>query len=269
MSTPSKEDVIRDFGQQWTRFQANDGYYASASMFADILGPLITPEAFAGKKTADIGSGTGRIVNMLLHAGVRQVTAVEPSDAYHVLERNVAEAGDRVALVHAPGDQLPLGDYDLVVSFGVLHHIPEPDPVVARVFEALRPGGQFVIWLYGREGNELYLTAFSILHTVTKRLPDWLLHPISHVLTAGLWAYAAACRVPPLPMRGYMRRVIGQYEWRHMCLTVFDQLNPGYAKYYTRAEAESLLSRHGFGDIRLYHRHGYSWTVTGTKPRSL
>lgn len=266
MSSASKDDVIRDFGKQWTRFQSNDGYYASSTMFADLLGPDVSPAEFAGTTAADIGSGTGRIVNMLLNAGVRHVTAVEPSDAFLVLERNVAEAGDRVRLVRAPGDQLPPGNYDFVVSFGVLHHIPEPDPVVARAFETLRPGGRIVVWLYGREGNELYLAVFSVMHAVTKRLPDWILHPLSHVLTAALWAYAGACRVLPLPMRGYMRRVIGQYEWRHMCLTVFDQLNPGYAKYYTRAEAESLLTRQGFVDLRVYHRHGYSWTVVGRKP---
>ena len=49
-------------------------------------------------------------------------------------------------------------------------------------------------------------------------------------------------------------------------LVIYDQLNPAYAKYYTRAEAEALLSQGGFADVKLYHRHGYSWTVSGVKP---
>ncbi len=51
-----------------------------------------------------------------------------------------------------------------------------------------------------------------------------------------------------------------------MCLTVFDQLNPTYAKYYTRDEAEALAAGAGFTDIQLYHRHGYSWTVVARRP---
>jgi hypothetical protein len=49
-------------------------------------------------------------------------------------------------------------------------------------------------------------------------------------------------------------------------LTIYDQLNPAYAKYYTRSEAEALLVEAGFVDVKLYHRHGYSWTAVGTRP---
>jgi hypothetical protein len=48
-------------------------------------------------------------------------------------------------------------------------------------------------------------------------------------------------------------------------LAIYDQLNPAYAKYYTREEAAALLAAAGFVDIRLHHRHGYSWSVIGTK----
>jgi hypothetical protein len=49
-------------------------------------------------------------------------------------------------------------------------------------------------------------------------------------------------------------------------VVVYDQLNPAYAKYYTHQEAHDALAQHGFTDIRLHHRHGYSWTVVGTRP---
>lgn len=51
-------------------------------------------------------------------------------------------------------------------------------------------------------------------------------------------------------------------------LVIYDQLNPAYAKYYTRAEAYELLRQAGFDDVRLHHRHGYSWTAVGTRPMS-
>ena len=51
-------------------------------------------------------------------------------------------------------------------------------------------------------------------------------------------------------------------------VVIYDQLNPAYATYYSRAEAEALMAGAGFVDIRLHHRHGYSWTVTGRRPLS-
>jgi hypothetical protein len=68
-------------------------------------------------------------------------------------------------------------------------------------------------------------------------------------------------------MRAYMRGVIAHYGWRHYFLTIFDQLNPAYAKYYRREEALELMEKAGFADVRLYHRHGYSWTVVGSRPK--
>ncbi|WP_145831617.1 hypothetical protein [Bradyrhizobium huanghuaihaiense] len=63
-----------------------------------------------------------------------------------------------------------------------------------------------------------------------------------------------------------MRSVLAKFPRSVRRLTIYDQLNPAYAKYYTRAEAEALLSDAGFADVQLYHRHGYSWTVSGTRP---
>jgi len=49
-------------------------------------------------------------------------------------------------------------------------------------------------------------------------------------------------------------------------LIIYDQLNPSYAKYYSRSEAEKLLLDGNFENMRVHHSHGYSRTVIGTKP---
>jgi hypothetical protein len=66
-------------------------------------------------------------------------------------------------------------------------------------------------------------------------------------------------------MRAYMQRVLRPMTWRQRMLTIYDQLNPATAKYYTKDEARALLQEAGFSDVRLHHRHGYSWTVIGTR----
>ncbi|MEZ6186582.1 MAG: class I SAM-dependent methyltransferase [Planctomycetota bacterium] len=258
--------TIRDFGAQWTRYTENVGYYASLEGFADIVGPLIPVEAFQGARVADIGSGTGRIVNMLAEAGAGSILAVEPSAAVEVLRRNTRHL-EHVEILQAPGDQLPPnGDLDFVVSLGVVHHIPEPDPVMRAAYAALRPGGKVVLWLYGAEGNELYLDVVRPLRLVTPRLPDPLLIALCWGLTPSLSLYASLAKRLPLPLKDYMRGHIAKLSPSLRMLTIYDQLNPAYAKYYRREEALDLLARAGFTDLAIHHRRGYSWTVVGTRP---
>jgi len=260
------ERTVSDFGDQWLRYTDNSGFYGSVELFQDVFGPLLGPDDVQGSRVADVGSGTGRIVQMLLAAGAAHVTAIEPSAAFTVLEQSTRPHGDRVRCLHCSGDRIPEEAYDLVVSVGVLHHIPDPRPVVAAAWRALRPGGRIAVWLYGREGNEAYLALVRPLRWLTTRLPHRTLVGLSSLLAAALSAYASACRFLPLPLHGYMRSVVSRLTFDKRLLVVYDQLNPAFARYYRRAEAVDLLSSAGFEDVQAHHRHGYSWAVTGRRP---
>lgn len=266
MADNTTNRTIADFGIQWTSYTKNKGYYASQALFEDICGPVFDLGELAGARVLDVGSGTGRVVRMLLEVGAREVVAVEPSDAFAVLRANTEDVSSRIEYQKARGDTFQASNVDVAVSFGVLHHIPDPDPTVARIYRALKPGGTIVVWLYGREGNEVYLAVVQPLRAVTKRLPKSALSAVSYILTVALAPYIAVCRVLPLPMRSYMRNHLGKLGWHERFLTVFDQLNPAYAKYYRKAEAVDLLQRAGFVDVTPHHRHAYSWTVVGRKP---
>jgi len=258
--------TVQDFGAQWIRYPDNDGFYASLDLLRDVFGPLLDIQVLEGKRVVEIGSGAGRIVGMLIDAGAAHVTAVEPSDAIDILKRNTAQWADRIDYVHATGEQIPVnGDFDYIISIGVLHHIVDPAPVVAAAFGALRPGGRMLVWIYGYEGNEAYLRVIQPLRRVTIRLPDFVLAAFCHVLNVMLGGYILLCRFLPLPLREYMRNVIGRFSWRKRFLVIFDQLNPAVARYYRESEARTLLEDAGFADVQLHHRHGYSWTVIGTK----
>jgi SAM-dependent methyltransferase len=253
--------TIADFGEQWTRFRRNDGFYGSLEVLADICEPLLPLAEVHGARVAEIGSGTGRIVRMLLQAGAAHVVALEPSAAYDVLRENVADCADRVECVQATGEALPRDRaFDLVVSIGVLHHIPDPGPVVAAARAALRPGGRCLVWLYGREGNRLYLALTAPLRVLTTRLPPAAVLALSRALNAVL------CRRLPLPLRRYVLEFFARMEDDQRVLIIYDQLKPAYARYYTRDEAVALLAAAGLVNVRAHHRRGYSWTVVGTRP---
>lgn len=262
--------TVTDFSEQWSRYTDNGGWYGSLEMFADILGPLACPDDFRARKVAEIGSGTGRIVAWLLAAGASEILAIEPaSGAFESLEQNVQSmpGRERVRTVQASGAEwhadAPL---DWVVSFGVVHHIPDPEPVMRAAWRALRPGGRCVVWLYGREGNAAYLALVQPLRAITTRLPHRALRVLVEMAYWSLAVYRQASRFLPLPLRNYLANVLWPMTPDKRRLVIYDQLNPAYARYYREHEARQLLITAGFTDVQTYHRHGYSWTVLGTKP---
>jgi SAM-dependent methyltransferase len=265
-SLGNKDQTIKDFGEQWLRYGNTEGYFGSLELFSDILYPFVKPDELKDCQVAEIGSGSGRIVNMLLETGAKHVIAVEPSEAIEVLNRNIRNP-EKVTCLKITGDQLPAyGNLDYIFSIGVLHHIPDPAPVVEAAFKALRPGGHFVIWLYGKEGNGLYLAFIIPLRILTKRLPHFILAFLVEVIYWPLVLYIRFCHKLPLPLRGYMLSVLEKMSPEKRRLIIYDQLNPSYAKYYTQGEAKEILLDGKFINIQIYHRHGYSWTVIGTKP---
>jgi SAM-dependent methyltransferase len=259
--------TIDDFGVEWTHYRDVSGFFGSIELFEDMVFPFLKAEDVRGCRVAEIGSGSGRIVNMLLRAGASHVIAIEPSEAaFKVLCQNIGQL-EKVTCLQVTGDQIPAyNDLDYVFSIGVLHHIPYPRPVVEAAFKALRPGGHFLIWLYGKEGNALYLSVVKPLRVLTKRLPHFVLNAITWLIYFPMACYVNLCKVFPLPLRAYVSYVFGKMSPEKQRLIIYDQLRPACAKYYTRSEAEKLMRDGGFEDIRIHHRHGYSWTVIGTKP---
>jgi SAM-dependent methyltransferase len=267
MTDPLQARTIADFGEQWTAYPDNDGFFGSRELFNDVFQPLLSDRDVRGQRVAEIGAGTGRFVNVLARAGAAHIIAVEPSSAFDVLRENTRPCRDRITYLPVTGDKLPPdGTLDYVFIIGVLHHIPDPGPVVAAAFRALRPGGRLAVWLYGREGNTLYLLLVRSLWWCTRRLPHAALAVLVRAIYPVFWCYMQGARWLPLPLADYMRRVMLPLTPSKRRVVIYDQLNPAYAKYYTRDEAHQALARFGFADIRLHHRHGYSWTVVGSKP---
>jgi SAM-dependent methyltransferase len=255
--------TIADFGEQWNRYPGNAGHYAGDDMLVDYCGPLLNPAELRGLTVADVGSGSGRTAVMLAKRGAT-VTALEPSDAFAVLQRNTADLGIRCLRLR--GEDIPTDGFDLVTSFGVIHHIPDPAPTMRAMFSALRPGGRALIWVYGREGNRLYLSIFGSLRAITTRLPHSAIAGLCRALGAVATGYGTLATRLPLPLARYFNQVYMPLTPGVRRLVIYDQLNPAHAKYYRRAEVEQLMRNAGFENIRLYHRHGYSWTAVGTKP---
>lgn len=262
------EKTVRDFGVQWTHYTTNDGFYGSKELFADIVEPLLDVREVQNANVAEIGSGSGRIALMLAQAGASNVTAMEPSDGYAVLVKTIndSEWSDRIITQKKLGEELDKSNtYDLIFSIGVLMHVPKPIPVLQAAYEALKPGGKFFIWIYSKEGIGAYLTFVRPLRAISSRLPHALLVPVIWLTYSALVVYQLLCKFFPLPLKNYVTKVLWNLSPEKRRLVIYDQLNPTFVKYYSEDDLKELFKAGGFRDIKLHHRHGYSWSAIGTK----
>ena len=270
MRTKSIDEIrtktVDDFGEQWSHFPLNEGLYGDPKFLEDIFGPLLKIEEIKGKKIFDIGSGTGRIVEMLLRNGAGFAYGLEPSKkAFYEMEKNLKNF-NKYSGLNVFGDQIPTNlNLDVITSIGVIHHIKEPLSTLESARRALKPKGKLIIWVYGKEGNGIYLLLYKSICWFTKRLSHKALLRLSKGLLVPLNLYGLMCKKLPLPMKNYFINVFNNWMEDVKTLTIYDQLNPEYSKYYSKTEIIDEVARAGFHDIKTYHRHGYSWTVTGVK----
>lgn len=109
----------------------------------------------AGKDVLEVGVGMGADHAEWARSGPRRLAGVD------LTERAVAHTAERLALEGraselrvADAEALPFPDasFDLVYSWGVVHHAARPQRVVDEIRRVLRPGGVARVMLYRRGG---------------------------------------------------------------------------------------------------------------------
>ncbi len=113
-------------------------------------------ERWQGKKVLEIGCGIGTDTINFARAGA-EVTAVDLSaESLRMAEKRARVYGlHNIGFYQGNAEELsqvvPPQEYDLVYSFGVVHHTPLPQRVVQEVRRHfLGPGGTFKIMVYHR-----------------------------------------------------------------------------------------------------------------------
>jgi 2-polyprenyl-3-methyl-5-hydroxy-6-metoxy-1,4-benzoquinol methylase len=113
-------------------------------------------EQWRDKKVLEIGCGIGTdTINFARHGA--QVTAVEVSEKSLEVARRRAEVfglQERIQFYLGNGERLtefvPVKPYDLIYSFGVIHHTPHPERVIAQMSSYTNPGSLVKIMVYHR-----------------------------------------------------------------------------------------------------------------------
>jgi 2-polyprenyl-3-methyl-5-hydroxy-6-metoxy-1,4-benzoquinol methylase len=109
-----------------------------------------------GKKVLEIGCGIGTDTINFARAGA-EVTAVDLTEKSLELARQRAKVfgvENQIHFIQANAEVLsqkvPVQSYDLVYSFGVIHHTPNPDQVLEEIRKYMGPDSTLKVMVYHR-----------------------------------------------------------------------------------------------------------------------
>ena len=223
----------------------------------------LAPAQWQGKSFLDVGCGMGRNSFWPMHYGAREGCAVD------IDERSLAQARRNLAgfatveVMRASAYELPFAErFDVAFSIGVIHHLEHPELALEQMVRAVKPGGQVLVWVYGREGNRWLVSVLDPLRrALFRRMPIGWVHHLSLYPAALLWLLLRLGLRP----NAYFRLLRG-FSFGHLRSIVFDQMLPRIAHYWPRQTVLELMERAGLEDIKLAPINQMSWSAIGTRP---
>jgi SAM-dependent methyltransferase len=256
--------TVAAFGDEWTRFDhfSDDEISTPAAEYFDILPPaLLSGQA----SLLDVGCGTGRRTKYL--AGrMRWVDAIDPSSAIFAADRLLAGT-ENVRLTQCSVNNLPFpgGAYDLVMSVGVLHHVPDTSAALRACVRKAKPGGYVYVYLYYNLDNRgpVFRWIFSVSNRIRKAVSALPAKPrlaVCDVLAAVLYMpwvwlsralrFAGLRRVAErLPLASYHNK-----SWHVIRANALDRFGTPLEQRFSRAEVERMMRDAGLSDIVISDR---------------
>jgi len=162
MTSPQQDD-IRDYWNVQPPFKAMEGakplsreWYTSISRHRYEIVPYmyqwVSFPTYGGKRLLEIGCGAGTDLAEFARYGTSVVGVDITDTAVNLTRGRLDVEGLRGEVTTYDGVGLPFQDnsFDVVYSWGVLHHSPRFDDLFAEIARVLKPGGEFVFMLYSR-----------------------------------------------------------------------------------------------------------------------
>jgi 2-polyprenyl-3-methyl-5-hydroxy-6-metoxy-1,4-benzoquinol methylase len=142
-------------------------------------------DRWKGKRVLEVGCGIGTDSINFARAGA-ELTAVDLSgESLRVARQRASVMGveDRIEFVQANAEELTSAvsgtQYDLIYSFGVIHHTPRPERALAEMRKLAAPGGTLklmvyhrhswkVLWILAGEGRGRFWQADELIATYSE-----------------------------------------------------------------------------------------------------
>jgi S-adenosylmethionine-dependent methyltransferase len=148
-------DVFSDKLAAWREYTASPWARIRYAVVGEILRRHVAELGARRLRILDVGGGDGMDSLPLAQAG-HDVTIVDPTPAWLAeARRRAAAAGAAIGTVEGGLDELPAGEWDLVLCHFVLRYRPADAGDVAALAARVRPGGRLSVMDVNPDGRVL------------------------------------------------------------------------------------------------------------------
>ena len=273
--TKQKQETFSSFSFQRVELTTPDLRFSKdwLALFAKRLKPH-EPEYVSGKLGLDAGCGFGQHLYCAGSYGAEMVGLDVSEGVQRAFE--TTRNNPRIHVVQGDIYRMPFrtGEFDFAMSFGVLHHLPDPRSGFLSLSRAVRPGGDMLIWVYGYKGMRWTYrrSHFRTIRWFTRKLPHSIQYgicaAIALILEVVLW---------------WPSRILGRFKWARAMVdrlpaqnnsrqpfamkvtAVFDRLATPITHFHDREELMSWFGEAGFGDFNVFSEDRRGWQGVGKK----
>ena len=105
-----------------------------------------------GKKVLEVGCGAGTDLLQFARAGANVMGVDISSHSVTLTKKRLELYGLEADIRQADSENLPFppNEFDLVYSWGVIHHTPDTEKAISEIHRVLKPGGNILIMIYNK-----------------------------------------------------------------------------------------------------------------------
>jgi len=266
--------TVESFGEEWSKFNYFDEKEIEniGNEYFDIVDFSKYDEQ---SKVLDVGCGTGRW-SIYLSSKFSNVYAMDPSKAIYAAA-NLTKDIPGIHLIKASAENIPFEDdtFDLVISLGVLHHIPDTQKALNTIVKKVNKGGQCLIYLYYALDNRsfFYKMIFyisSFFRFFISKSPSFFKKIICDIIA--IFVY-----LPFIFLSKLVKTILGEKWGNKIPLSYYsnksfnvirndslDRFGTPLEQRFSKKQIEKMMQKAGLYDIKFSNNQPY-WHVMGQK----
>lgn len=160
-----KTNPHREGTREWFEEIDRRFFNESASFFAQVRGErpfskLIPFDKLKCRDVLEIGCGTGAHARLIAESGAKLVAIDLTPKSIDLTRQRLQLWGydAEVRLMDAESMDFSDDSFDIVWSWGVIHHSSNPKKIVSEIARVLRPGGEVRLMVYHRRSINCYVS---------------------------------------------------------------------------------------------------------------